>query len=216
MKESGISYDQSRHENWIYPEYHYEKFRTGEQRPDGQLGFNTITGRIELYSLLLQQWGQDPLPKFVEPPVSPYSTPELYEKFPLILTTGGRQYASFHSEHRQIPRLRALHPDPCFEIHPEAAEKYGIEDGQWCWIESPKGKTKLKAVVTEIVDPRVVQADHGWWFPETDAEDHGDGCFETYRSNINMCLPSTCGATGFGDVDKNYLCKVYPVEEGEE
>lgn len=213
LKETNLSYDDCRHENWIYPEYVYEKFRKGEQRPDGKLGFNTPTGRIELYSTVLASWGEDPLPAFYEPPVSPYSTPELFEEYPFILTTGGRQWASFHSEHRQIPRLRALHPNPCFEIHPDAAQKLGIKDGDWCWIESPKGKAKLVAAVSPIVDPRVIQAEHGWWFPERDAEDHGGGCFDTYVSNINEVLPAGCGKTGFGDNCKNYLCKVYLAEK---
>ena len=60
-----------------------------------------------------------------------------------------------------------------------------------------------------IVDPRVVQADHGWWFPEADPEDQGEGCFATYAKNINVCLPSECGDTGFGNQSKCYLCKVY-------
>ena len=47
IKEAGITYDKSRKLNWIYPEFHYRKFEKGEQRPDGKVGFNTPTGRIE-------------------------------------------------------------------------------------------------------------------------------------------------------------------------
>lgn len=210
IKEAGITYDDSRKLNWIYPEFHYRKYEKGEQRPDGQLGFNTITGRIELYSLLLQQWGEKPLPYFEEPPMSPYSQPELYKEYPFVFMTGARHYASFHSEHRQIPRLRAMHPDPWFEIHPTKAQELGIVDGQWCWIETPMGRARLTAHITEIISPRMIMADHGWWFPEADPEDRGDGCFGTYASNINMTLPSSCGATGFGNEGKCYLCRVVP------
>jgi len=215
LKETNLTYDEFRTENWVYPEYRYEKFRRGEQRPDGQPGFNTITGRIELYSLLLKEWGQNPLPTFAEPPRSPYSTPELFEEYPFILSTGARQYASFHSEHRQIPRLRAMHPNPTFEIHPEAAEKLGIKAGDWCWIESPKGRAKLVADVTPILHPKVIQADHGWWFPEADPEDKGGGCYEAYTSNINEALYAGCGKSGFGNTVKSSICKVYKAEEGE-
>ena len=209
IREAGITYDDSRKLNWIYPEFHYRKYAKGEQRPDGQLGFNTITGRIELYSLLLQQWGEKPVPYYAEPPMSPYSQPELAKEYPLILTTGARHYESFHSEHRQMPRLRSRIPEPQFEIHPDKAAELGIEDGDWCWIESPIGRCREKARLTPIVDPRVVQADHGWWFPEADPEDQGEGCFATYAKNINVCLPSECGDTGFGNQSKCYLCKVY-------
>ena len=210
IEEAGITYDESRKLNWIYPEFHYRKYEKGEQRPDGQPGFNTITGRVELYSLLLQQWGQKPLPYYAEPPMSPVSQPEVAEEFPFILTTGARHYEFFHSEHRQMPRLRAKHPVPWFDINPETALELGIDDGQWCWIESPIGRARLTAHVTPIIDPRVIQADHGWWFPEAEAEDVGEGCFATYATNINMALPSKCGDTGFGDQCKCYLCKVYP------
>ena len=33
--------------------------------------------------------------------------------------------------------------------------------------------------------------------------------FATYARNINVCLPSECGDTGFGNQSKCYLCKVY-------
>ena len=141
--------------------------------------------------------------------MSPYSQPELYKEYPLVLTTGARHYESFHSEHRQMNRLRSRLPQPLFEIHPDKAAELGIEDGDWCWIESPIGRCREVAKVTPIVDPRVVQADHGWWFPEADPEDQGEGCFATYARNINVCLPSECGDTGFGNQSKCYLCKVY-------
>lgn len=121
IKEAGITYDKSRKLNWIYPEFHYRKFEKGEQRPDGKVGFNTPTGRIELWSTLLASWGQKPLPYFEEPPMSPYSQPELYKEYPLVLTTGARHYESFHSEHRQMSRLRSRLPQPLFEIHPDKA-----------------------------------------------------------------------------------------------
>ena len=209
IKEAGITYDKSRKLNWIYPEFHYRKFEKGEQRPDGKVGFNTPTGRIELWSTLLASWGQKPLPYFEEPPMSPYSQPELYKEYPLVLTTGARHYESFHSEHRQMSRLRSRLSQPLFEIHPDKAAELGIEDGDWCWIESPIGRCREVAKVTPIVDPRVVQADHGWWFPEADPEDQGEGCFATYARNINVCLPSECGDTGFGNQSKCFLCKVY-------
>lgn len=215
MKEVGMSFEEARAENWIYPEYHYEKYRKGEQRPDGQLGFNTPTGRVELYSTLFGAWGQKPVPHFAEPPVSPYSTPEYAEEYPLIMTTGARQWASFHSEHRQIPHLRALHPDPEFEIAPATAEGLGIKQGDWCWIENHLGRVQLRANVSPVLDPRVVSLDHAWWFPERDPEDTGTGCYGTYASNPNVITQAGCGESGFGNNCKSYLCKVYKCGAGE-
>ena len=90
----------------------YHKYEKGMLRPDGQPGFNTPTGRIELWSFGYDHWGVDPLPYHIEPPESPLSTPKTFEEFPLILSGGGRSFEFFHSEHRQLPTMREFHPDP--------------------------------------------------------------------------------------------------------
>lgn len=49
----------------------------------------------------------------------------------IIMITGARMTSSFHSEHRQIPHLRQLTPDPWVQINPKAAEPLNISDGDW-------------------------------------------------------------------------------------
>ena len=66
----------------------YRKYESGRLRPDGQPGFNTPTGRVELYSTMFRQFGEDPLPYYEEPQLSPVSTPDIAETYPLVLTTG--------------------------------------------------------------------------------------------------------------------------------
>jgi anaerobic selenocysteine-containing dehydrogenase len=109
---------------------------------------------------------------YSEPAFSPYSSPELTEEYPFILTTGARTYAFFHSEHRQIPILRELNPDALIEINPEDAHRLGVADGQWVEIANGYGKAKFKAKLSPIVKVGVVQAQHGWWFPEQDPRTH--------------------------------------------
>ena len=77
--------------------------------------------------------------------------------------------------------LREIDPDPVVEIHPEAAKKHGIQDGQWVFIESPRGRIKQRAKLTTGIDPRVVAAEFGWWFPEIKTPEHG-----WKESNINI------------------------------
>jgi thiosulfate reductase/polysulfide reductase chain A len=172
-------------------------------------GFNTPTGKVELYSTRLKEHGYEPLPVYHEPPESPYSTPELLSEYPLILITGGRSMAQFNTEGRQIASLRKLRPDPLLEIHPETAGKMGIADGEWVWLETPqiKGeKITLKAKLTTDVHPQVVHAPHGWWFPEKPGPEHG--CFD---SNVNVILSGdpprepVCGSVR----TRGTLCKVY-------
>jgi anaerobic selenocysteine-containing dehydrogenase len=173
-------------------------------------GFSTPTRKMELYSTLLEKWGYDPLPQYREPPESPVSQPALHEKFPYILITGARQPGFFHAENRQLPWTRELHRDPVVEIHPDTAAAEGIEDGEWVVLESPRGKIRQRAKLTAGIDPRVVSAQHAWWFPEK--RDSGHGWAE---SNVNIltdnsyenCDPAM-GATHI----RNLLCKIYPEE----
>ena len=173
-------------------------------------GFATATGKIELYSKTLEALGYDALPQFYEPPESPYSKPDLAREYPLILITGGRHLPYYHSEHRQVKSMRKMHPDPMMQIHPETAKSLGVEDGDWVWIESPRGRIRQKCQVFDGIDPRVVHAQHGWWFPEEDGAEpslHG-----VWKSNINVLTnddPDVCNPISGGWPLRGFLCKVY-------
>jgi len=163
-------------------------------------GFDTPSGKVELYSKVFENHGYDPLPDYKEPPESPLSTPELMQDYPLILMTGGRSIAYFHSEGRQIPDLRKLVPDPLVEIHPETAKELDINDGDWVWIETPQIKgerVSFKAKHTESIHPKMVHAQHGWWFPEKEGPEHG--CFD---SNIDVIMR--------GDSPRDEICASVP------
>lgn len=189
----------------------YRKYEIGMLRPDGLPGFNTPTGRVELWSTQYQRGGEDPLPYYLEPAFSPVSKPDLAREYPFILTTGARTTAFFHSEHRQIPLLRELNPNPLLEINPEDAKDLGLCDGQWVMIENSFGKAKLKAKVSPIVRKGVVMAQHGWWFPEQDSEE--PNLFGVWQSNINTLIPNHYNnKIGYGAPYKNMNCRVAPLD----
>jgi anaerobic selenocysteine-containing dehydrogenase len=168
----GITFEDYRKNGWVYIPYDYYKYAAGTLRPDGLPGFMTPSGKVELSSSIFEVYGEDPLPYYEEPPFSPVSTPELMEKYPLILTSGARSFAYFHSEGRQIGVLRETHPEPLVEINPQTAAKLGIKDGEWVTIENMYGKCRQKAKVTGGIHPQVVHCQHGWWFPEKRAPNH--------------------------------------------
>jgi len=174
--------------------------------------FPTPTGKVEFYSKRFEEFGYDPIPFYEEPPQSPYSTPELYEKYPLILISGSRVPYYYHGAGREIPWLREILPDPRLEIHPETAEKLGISDGDWVWIETSQkeGRVKQKAELTLGIDPRVVHAHSHWWFPER-KDDPERGWMQ---SNINVIMsdrPPYDPISGSHMV-RGCLCKIYTVE----
>ena len=143
----------------------------------------------------------------MEPPESPYSTPELFREYPLVITTGSRIPGFFCTEGRQIKSLRKRNPDPEVEIHPETARKLGIENGDWVWIESPRGRIKQRARLTGGIHPGVVSAQFGWWFPEKAPPEYG-----YTESNVNLLThgmpydPHTGGESW-----RSFLCRIYKV-----
>lgn len=124
--------------------------------------FTTPTRKIEIYSKTMEEMGYDPLPTYTEPKRSPKSTPELTEKYPLILTTGIRDLYYTHGQFRNIKKLREKSPEPKAEIGVETAKKYGIEDGDQIIIETDRGSIRIRAKVTDRVMEGVVCVPHGW------------------------------------------------------
>ncbi|MGB3906250.1 MAG: molybdopterin dinucleotide binding domain-containing protein, partial [Anaerolineae bacterium] len=112
-----------------------------------------------------------------------------------------------------IPWLRELHPDPIAEIHPQVAEERGIEDGDWIYIESPRGRIKHRAWVTPTIDPRLVAIQHGWWFPEQ--KDPGHGWDQSSSNILTDNDPETYDVSMGASNLRVMLCKVYPVAEEE-
>jgi anaerobic selenocysteine-containing dehydrogenase len=88
-------------------------------------GFATPTGKVELYSTVLESLGYDPLPAYHEPDETPVSNPGLAQEYPLMLTTGGRIREYYHSEWRQLESVRRVRPDPIVQIHPDTAKNLG-------------------------------------------------------------------------------------------
>jgi len=203
LEPAGLTWNQIKDKPYVRGQMEYRKYQNK--------GFSTPTGKVELYCTTFEKWGYDPLPKYREIPESPVSKPEMAKEYPYILTAGARAPVFYHSEHRMISWLRDIHPDPIIEIHPEVAERHGIEDGSWVYIESPRGRVKQRAKLTTGIDPRVVAAEHGWWFPEIKTPDHGWD-----KSNINILTDNdpegydeAMGSTNL----RVLLCKIYPAED---
>ncbi len=182
--------------------------------PITNLGLILPTGRIELYSLMYQTWGINPLPEHIEPTESPISTPERYEKYPLILNSGVRSYEFFHSEHRQQKTMREFHMWPQVCMNQNVADKYGIKEGEWTWIENDQGRFKQVAHIVPTLKDYVISAESGWWFPEDDAA--APTLFRTFDSNPNCVIDiEKVGPYGIGSMGKCTLVTIYPVKEGD-
>ena len=157
LKPAGMTYDDFKHIGILKGEWEYRSYE--------KKGFNTPSGKVEIFSHRLKEWGYDPLPVYRELPESPYSTPELFKEYPLIFTSAKDPFY-FHSSNRNIPSLRKLSSDPIVLIHPKTASHLGIDEGDWISIETKRGTIQQKAKLTPEIDSRVVVLSFGWWFPE--------------------------------------------------
>lgn len=196
-----ITFDELKQKGFIKLPIKYRKYENG--------GFKTPTGKIELYATRFEQLGYAPLPYYEEPPESPLRTPKIAARYPLVLTTGARISFFFNSEHRQLAKLRKAQRDPVAEIHPESAARFGIANGTWMWIETPRGRIRQKAKVTDGIDPRVIHVQHGWWFPEQSGPEYG-----VWTSNANLLTnnqPPYDLAMGTYQL-RALLCRVTPAD----
>ncbi|MFH1243163.1 MAG: molybdopterin-dependent oxidoreductase [Pseudomonadota bacterium] len=175
----GLTFDQLLEQNGLFgrPEYRrYERF-----------GFGTPSGKVELRSSIFEALGCEPLPIYREPPHSPVGAPDLTRQYPLVLISGSRFMPMYHSEHRQVEAARKKRPDPLVTLNPKTAAGLELAAGDWVRIETPQGSIRMRLQVSEAIDPRMADADHGWWFPEREqAEPELFGVFE---SNVNILCP---------------------------
>ena len=198
-----------RETGWVAVPIEYEQYRHRAAR--GEKAFNTPSGKVELYSNTMKDFGFDPLPFYAEPPESPISRPDLSEEYPLVLTTGTRINAFFLSEQRQMPSLRKLNPDPIVTLHPDTAAQYGIKDGDWIYIETLRGRITQKAQVTDKMKPGVVNCQIGWWFPEEKTKPFF-GAFESNANVLTTMEPPFDPCMGTYQL-RGLLCRVYPNAE---
>jgi len=127
-------------------------------------GFKTPSKKVEIYCQRLKDWGYAPLPTYQgdingRDPLAPS------EAYPLILTSAKDPF-SFHSANRNLPSLRRLSPNPRVIVHPDTAQRFRLSEGEWASIGTPRGTIRQKVHLSADLDPRVVVASVGWWFPD--------------------------------------------------
>lgn len=196
-----------------------ELFRGEEDKAEYRLhekyGFATPTGKVELYSTIFEQLGLDPLPNYEEPPWSPVRTPEIAEKYPLILIGGSKIRLFTHTQFWMVKSLREQSldwyepPGPNTLIHADTAKKLGISDGDWVYIENQFGRIKQRAKLTTKILPSVVHCQHNGWLPEKPEEE--PSLFGVWESNTSLLFdddPDVCDHA-HGSWPMLGLCKVY-------
>ncbi len=138
------------------------KYETGGLRKDKQPGFATPSGKIEFVSEVLKKYGFEGLPVYEEPVYSPVSTPDLAKEYSLVLNSGSRLPYYTHSKLRDLPWLNQFMPEPVVRLHPDDAHERGIADGDQVRVFNQFGEVVVKAELTNLVLPGVIDIFHGW------------------------------------------------------
>ncbi|MDX1375193.1 MAG: molybdopterin oxidoreductase family protein [Burkholderiales bacterium] len=94
----------------------------------------------------------DPLPFYYEP-LERQATDGT--RFPLAAVTQ-RPMAMYHSWDSQNAWLRQIHAHNHLYVNPKTAAAQSIGDGDWIWVESPWGKVRCIAMLSEAVEPGTV------------------------------------------------------------
>ncbi len=193
-----------RHMPWVFGTPSFRRF---EQRG----GFATASGKVELGGDLLKSLGYPGVPEYQEPAWSPVRTPELFEQYPLIMSTGNSLKWYYRSQHKHLAKMRKQHPYALLTIHPETAAGLGIAEGEMVWVETPLGRVQQQAKFDPNMHPRVVHADSHMWYPEREAQ--GDAHYGLWESNINAILPDGEEFTDYAGDNymRGLICKVTPV-----
>lgn len=140
----------------------FGKHESGLLRKDRKPGFATPTGKIEVYSSILERHGLDPLPSYREPKESPESDPRMARKYPLVLMTGARVPFYTHSKWRNVPWLSEFQPGPVVNLSPVDAENRKIRQGDLVIVENRHGSIRAHAHITDASLPGIVDVLHGW------------------------------------------------------
>lgn len=211
LKGSGFSLDEVRRQGGTVkiptPMMEFKKWEKGGLRPDGTPGFDTPSGKFEIHSSILADYGYEPLPKYTEPVEGPLARPDLAQAFPLVFNSGARPQSDFRSQHHGIPGLVRGNPEPMVELNRVDAEARGIHSGDQVELRTARGAVRFRARVTDDIVPGAVEANMGGGGPV------GPEAWREANVNELTDLENYDKISGF-PVYKALLCEVVKVAAG--
>ncbi len=211
LKGSGYTLEDIRSAGgWVklpIPMMEYKKWEKGKLREDGKPGFETPTGKFEIWSSTLEEYGYEPLPKYSEVKEGPVVNPKLADVYPLIFNSGARPQTDFRSQHHGILGLVKDNPEPTVEMNPEDARSRSIETGDLVEVITLRGAIPFRARVTEDIMRGAVECNMGGGTPV------GPKAWQEWNVNELTDLENYDEISGF-PVYKALLCDVKKIHKG--
>ncbi|MGV3653431.1 MAG: formate dehydrogenase subunit alpha, partial [Noviherbaspirillum sp.] len=139
---------------------------------------------------------------------------KLYEKFPIILTSGRlTEYEGGGEETRSNPWLAELQQEAFVEMNPKAATARGIRHGEYVIVATPTGaRLKVKALVTERVGPDTAFMPFhfsGWWQGKDLLEYYPEGAHPVVRGEaVNTATTYGYDSVTMMQETKTTICNI--------
>jgi len=124
-----------------------------EEEDDGEITFNTPSGKIEIYSETLKNAGFSPWPTWEEPPMP--KEDEFY-----LLTGKVAQHSQFGTQNNQL--LHKYSDEPRLWMNAKTASQLGLEMDDWVAVTSAVGQVHTKLLATEAIRPDCVYLTAGY------------------------------------------------------
>lgn len=139
-------------------------FKPHELLPGSNQRFPTPSGKIEIASDRLRSQGLDYLPVYHSPAESPVDTPDLAQRFPLMLSTGTLvdyipELGYWLSWGDETGKARLF-----IQVHPRIAKLLELRNTDIVIVENDRGSVEGPCWISNAVNPRSV------WCPEATDE----------------------------------------------
>ena len=141
----GLSLEELKVKGYLDPEI--------ERKNNGEIVFNTPSGKIEVYSETLAKAGFSPWPAWEEPPVPPAG--QFY-----LLTGKVAQHTQFATQNNQY--LHKYQDEPRLWMNTGAANPLGLKDGDLVEVTSAVGSARIPLLATQAIRPDCVYLTPGF------------------------------------------------------
>ncbi len=185
----------------------YKKWQKGGLRQDGKTGFNTPSGKFEIRSNILEDYGYEPLPKYIEPKEGPLGNPGMAKDFPLVFNSGARPQTDFRSQHHGIKGMSKDNPEPVIEMNKNDAVARNIQSGDLVEVRTQRGAVPFRAAVSYNIVQGAVECMMGGGTPV------GSEAWQKWNVNELTDIENFDNISGF-PVYKALLCEVVKLEDG--
>ena len=175
----------------------------------------TESGLIEIYSEKIASYHYDDCPAhpaWLEP--TEWLGAELAKKYPFALLTSKSRYRLHSQLDSTASNLFANveEREPVW-IHPAAAEKLGLRNGDVAVVESRRGKVLAGVTVTDRIRPDTVVIHHGAWYCLEEPGDEGSLDLHGCDNVLTIDIPSSKLACG--NVANTSLVRIEKYDEEE-